>query len=566
MGKWYAAPVFDDRETNRQAQMLWRILTTTLALVVLGTVVALVDHRNDPRVTLMVYTPVYLCHATVARLVRHGRVTAAAWVLSICCWLIIALVMLAFGGLQGQNASVFAVCTLLIGSIVGGRAAIGMAVASSAWCAVVWRLEERNALPMALGPYTPANAWVSLTVTVVLTAVLLHESLKSLRAMHERAEKAAAERDEALRGSIQRQKMELVGNLTSGVAHDLNNLLTVIMGTVGLLRHSGNEERNYEPLLNDLEDAASRSALMTTQLLAFGRAKTGSSEHVDVGELLQVYGRMASRLVGSPIEVQLNITSGCWIRVSRSALEQIVLNLVVNARDAMPNGGTLTLTLQGAGERVELTVADTGVGIPPDVMARMFEPFFTTKAKGTGLGLATIRRLITEFGGDITVESKLGVGTTFQVSFPKVEPPAKPIIAPSPEGLEVSARATRVLLVEDDPGVRKALSQALVLEGYDITAVADGDEALVLLPMLSRFGCVITDISMRHVSGDDVADRLAVECPDLPVLIMSGNREPRESPHGVRHVFLAKPVLLADLCRAIRDVTERHGHAGLTSP
>lgn len=556
MMKWYAAPVFEDAETNRRAQVLWRILTATVGLVVLGTVVALADSRNDVRVTLLFYGPVYLCHASVAVLVRKGRVNLAAWLLSVFCWLQIAFVTVSFGGLQGQNASVFAVCTLLIGSVVGGRAAIGMAVASSAWCALVWRLEERNALPLALGPYTPANAWASLTITVILTSVLLHESLKSLRAMHGRAERAAVERDEALRDSIQRQKMELVGNLTSGVAHDLNNLLTVIMGTVGLLRSSPNaKDANNEALLDDLEDAATRSSLMTTQLLALGRANVGKPEPVDVGALLQVHGRMASRLVGSPIDVEVQLAHGCWVMASRSALEQIVLNLVVNARDAMADGGKLTLTVSDEGEHVQLSVSDTGAGIPPEVSQRIFEPFFTTKAKGTGLGLATIQRLLTQFGGTISLETKLGVGTTFRVRFQKIPTPADgptpPPVSPEPV---LDVRAKRILLAEDDPGIRKALGQMLVLEGYDVTTVADGDEALAMLPMMHRFGCVVTDISMRHVNGDDLADQLALACPTIPVLIMSGNREPKAAANGAPRMFLPKPFPEVELRRALREV------------
>lgn len=558
MGKWYTAPEFEDPETQRRAQMLWRILTATVALVGLGTVVALADERNDVRTTLSFYAPVYLCHGIVAALVRRGKVTLAAWSLSVFCWLQIAFVTLSFGGLQGQNASVFAVCTLLIGSVVGGRAALGMAVASSVWCAFVWHLEERSALPFELGPYTPANAWASLTITVVLTSVLLHESLKSLRALHGRAERAALERDEALRSSIQRQKMELVGNLTSGVAHDLNNLLTVIIGTVGLLRSApGSADANNDALLNDLEDAATRSSMMTTQLLALGRSNVGKSEPVDVGALLEVHGRMAARLVGSPIDVDVVLKPGCWVMVSRTALEQIVLNLVVNARDAMQEGGKLTLAVSDEGASVQLSVTDTGTGIPPEVAARVFEPFFTTKAKGTGLGLATIHRLLAQFGGTIALESELGVGTTFRVRFPKIPAPTDAAAAPAPVDPATDGRTQRVLLAEDDPGVRKALGQMLTLAGYDVTTVADGDEALAMLPMMHRFGCVVTDISMRHLNGDDLADKLAVECPTIPVLIMSGNREPKPAPNGARRLFLPKPFPHADLKRALREVT--HG-------
>lgn len=557
MGTWYTAPVFENSETNRQAQMLWRILKVTLALVLLGTVVALADSRNDPQTTLLFYGPVYLCYLGVGLLVRRGKVVFAAWLLSVFCWLLIAFVTLSFGGLQGQNASVLAVCTLLIGSVVGGRAAIAMAIASSLWCAFVWMLEERDALPFALGPYTPANAWASLTITVIMTSVLLHESLKSLRSMHRQAQQAAKERDEALRDSIRRQKMELVGNLTSGVAHDLNNLLTIIMGTVELLRGSlGAAEPGNEALLDDLEKAANRSSMMTAQLLALGRANVGRSEPVELGALLEVHGRMASRLVGSPIDVEVGVTRGCWVMASRAALEQIVLNLVVNARDAMPSGGKLSIRLTDEGETVRVSVSDTGVGIPPEVAQRIFEPFFTTKTNGTGLGLATIQRLLTQFGGNITVESEVGVGTTFHIGFPKIPAPARgqiddlaPLSAPPRVGV-----GKRILLAEDDPAVRKALTQMLSLDGYDVTAVADGDEALAMLPIIDRFACVVTDISMRHVDGDELADKLGTASVTVPVLILSGNREPKPDAGNLRRVFLPKPLTHDDLRRALHDI------------
>jgi CheY-like chemotaxis protein/anti-sigma regulatory factor (Ser/Thr protein kinase) len=243
--------------------------------------------------------------------------------------------------------------------------------------------------------------------------------------------------------------------------------------------------------------------------------------------------------------------------VSRSALEQIVLNLVVNARDAMSEGGKLTLMVSNEGDDVQLSVSDTGVGIPTEVAKRVFEPFFTTKAKGTGLGLATIHRLLSQFGGTVSLESTVGVGTTFRVRFRKIEEPAQVSTPPRVTAEPcLDGRSKRILLAEDDPGVRKALGQMLVLDGYDVTTVADGDEALAMLPMMHRFGCVVTDISMRHVNGDELAEQLAIAYPNMPVLIMSGNREPRPATNGAPRLFLPKPFPDAELRRALREVTQ----------
>jgi signal transduction histidine kinase/CheY-like chemotaxis protein len=561
MRQWFVAPVFEDIETTRQAQMLWRILRAMMLLIGVGAAAAIFDDRNSVDVTVIFYGLVLMGFLVVAGIIRRGRTVLAAWIFSLFFWCLIAFVTLAFGGLQGQNASVFAVCTLLVGSIVGGRAAIGMAIASSVWGAFVCVLEYTGRLPWNIGPYTPGNAWAALTITVVLTSVLLHESLNSVRRMHKQAERAAAERDEALRRSIQGQKMELVGNLTSGVAHDLNNLLTVIVGTVDLLRSSpAADDPAAVALMDDLDGAASRSALMTSQLLALGRAKAGRGEPVDVGLLLEANGKMAARLLGSSIEVETRTVEGCWVIASPSAIEQILLNLVVNARDAMPNGGKLQLRVAREGVHVVLSVKDTGVGISTDIQDRIFEPFFTTKSHGTGLGLATIRQLATQYGGTVEVRSELGKGTTFLVSFLKVPAPVDRENAQLATQLERTGPASargRILLVEDDPMVRKTLSQMLILDGYDVTAVADGDEALAILSAVDAFACVVTDISMRRVDGDVLAHRLRVSHPKLPVIIVSGNREMPTHESGPTRLFIEKPVAHADLRAAIRRVIEQ---------
>jgi signal transduction histidine kinase/CheY-like chemotaxis protein len=562
MKRWLTPPAFPDVEVTRQARLLYRLLQAMGLLVILAVGGGLLDARNDVQVTVVIYSIILCWLALVAAVVRRGRVTLAAWTFALFFWALIAFVTLAFGGLQGQNASVFAVCTLLIGSVVGGRAAIGMALASSAWGLLVMYLELHDLLPWRLGPYTPINAWTALTITVILTSVLLHESLSSLSRIHTEAQTAAAERDEALRRSINGQKMELVGNLTSGIAHDLNNLLTVMVGAVELLRSEpALQEESTLSLLDSLEQATSRSALMTTQLLAFGRTRASEGEATELGAVLAASGQMLPRLLGPLIEVRTSAEPEAWIFASRTALEQIVLNLAVNARDAMHGGGTFELSVRHQAERVVLSARDTGIGISRELRARIFEPFFTTKASGTGLGLATVMQLTTHYGGRIELESEPGRGSTFQLSFPKLPAPAG-----RPPELERSSAATpwsaerpsrgRILVVEDDALVRQTLIRILNREGYDVTAVADGEEALAVVNSSEGLTCVVTDISMRRMAGDVFAARLSASHPRLPVVIISGNRAPSlAAEQGATRRFLPKPVSAEELCAAIRSVT-----------
>ncbi|HEX5098894.1 MAG TPA: ATP-binding protein [Polyangiaceae bacterium] len=563
MHRWLRAPSFADAETTRQAELLYRLLRAMVLLSLLAAGASAFDSRNEPRVTVEFYAVVLAWLAGVMAIVRTGRVVLAAWIFSSFFWCIIAFVTLVFGGLQGQNASVFAVCTLLIGSIVGGRAALAMAFVSSAWCGLVAYLEVHGRLPPQLGPYAPGNAWAALTVTVLLTSVLLHASLASLRRVHAEAQQAAAERDEALRRSIQGQKMELVGNLTSGVAHDLNNLLTVIVGTSDILRMRV-EARDAATvsLLDDLEGAASRASLMTRQLLTFGRLESSEHDRLDFGAILLEMSKMLPRLLGHAVSVEVEAGRDCEVMASRAGLEQILLNLAINARDAMPEGGKLRLELSAAEDEVVLSAADTGIGMTEEVQARIFEPFFTTKATGTGLGLATVKQLADHYGGTIELESTVGQGTRFTVRFPRAPRKEAPASDPQATDLASRPRAThsrgRILLAEDDALVRKALRRALEAGGYDVFAVEDGAQAVRALETEDAFDCIVSDVAMPNLDGEALARHVTETRPDLPMVLLSGNRQPSSalSP-SLPRTFLMKPIGGDELRDAVARVIAR---------
>jgi len=564
MRKWLRAPAFDDAETTRRAGLLFRLVRAMQMLVLVGAGASVFEPRNDLRVTVSFYAVVLGWLAVVLAFVRKGKVALAAWVFSLFFWVLIAFVTLVFGGLEGQNASLFAVCTLLIGSIVGGRAALWMAVVSSAWCAFVAYLEVHDRLPPALGPYAPANAWAAVTVTVLLTTVLLQTSLSSLRRVHAEAERAAAERDEALRRSIQGQKMELVGNLTSGIAHDLNNLLTIIVGASDVLRAQlAGKSAPSLGLLDELEGAASRASLMTRQLLSFGRVPAAEKELVDFGAAVSAMSKMLPRLLGQELAIDVRVEGSAWVHASRAGLEQILLNLAVNAREAMPEGGSFRLALGVEDDVVVLTAEDTGTGMTPEVRERIFEPFFTTKATGTGLGLATVRQLVEHYGGSIAIESEPNRGARFTLRLPRAQsarprPPSVPSLPPpaeNPAESTANRRATRVLLVEDDPLVSKALERALEKAGHEVVLAADGLQALAALDALDVVHCVVSDIAMPNMDGEALARHLAESRPELPMVLVSGNREPSAalSPELPR-TFLMKPVGSDELGRAVERV------------
>jgi two-component system, cell cycle sensor histidine kinase and response regulator CckA len=240
------------------------------------------------------------------------------------------------------------------------------------------------------------------------------------------------------------------------------------------------------------------------------------------------------------------------VQASRAGLEQILLNLAVNAREAMASGGTLYLSVQPGPESVLLSVRDTGCGMDARTQARIFEPFFTTKASGTGLGLATVREIVGRAGGGIGAP---GQGTTFEVRLLRVPAPAPA----QPEAPQASflqpGPQRRVLLVEDDLLVRRALQRFLEHEGFEVAAVADGEEALALLGASKRFACVVTDLAMPRLDGGLLAEQLSREHPALPVVLVSGNRAPPPASGAQRRAFLEKPLRHQELRRAIDALT-----------
>lgn len=336
----------------------------------------------------------------------------------------------------------------------------------------------------------------------------------------------------------QAQKMEAVGRLAGGVAHDFNNLLTVINGYSDLALTALRQGDPLREQLEQIRQAGERAAALTRQLLAFSRKQVLQPVVLDLNGLLHGLEKMLCRLIGEDIDLILALEPDLWrIKVDPGQLEQVVMNLVVNARDAMPRGGTLTLetrnvTVSAApadhpelrpGEYVLLTVRDTGCGMDSETMAHIFEPFFSTKGeRGTGLGLAMVYGVVSQSGGHIAVDSRPGVGTTFHIYLPRVEQVAVPAACAPEETPRYRARET-VLLVEDEDAVRRLARLTLESHGFTVLEARSPGDALLLAEQHSdSIDLLVTDMIMPGMSGRELVERLLQSRPGLKVLYMSG--------------------------------------------
>ncbi len=373
----------------------------------------------------------------------------------------------------------------------------------------------------------------------------------------------------------QSQKMEAIGRLAGGIAHDFNNLLTIIGGRAELLTMLAAPDDPKTESLQSIHDAAIRAGRLTRQLLAFSRRQTMRSQDLDLGQVVDELMPMLERVIGEHIDLHFHRGDDGWLMQGDVAqIEQILMNLVVNARDAMPGGGRIRIETANytlpAGERsehpgldpgdyVELAVTDTGAGIPPEIRDKVFDPFFTTKGvgEGTGLGLATVHGIVRQSGGSVELSSRMGEGTSFSILFPRRTADAATSDAPIHE-LEVPPGGTeRVLVVEDEELVRETVTTMLEDAGYTTMEAISGDQALDLLVQLEQPpDLVISDVVMPGMSGPELAVELAARFPGLPVLLMSGYPDVQlENLDNVE--VLPKPVGLFDLRRAVRDRLDR---------
>jgi signal transduction histidine kinase/CheY-like chemotaxis protein len=359
----------------------------------------------------------------------------------------------------------------------------------------------------------------------------------------------------------QSQKMEAIGTLAGGIAHDFNNVLSVIMGYAQIVLDEVPRDSHWRTDLEEVVKAGARASALTRQILAFSRKQILQPEVLDPNEACRALAPMLRRLLGEHIDLRVHLDAEVGrIKADASQLEQVIMNLAVNARDAMPSGGQLTIETanvelddayvrthleSAAGPHVMIAVTDTGHGMDKELTGRIFEPFFTTKVrgKGTGLGLSTVFGIVKQSGGSIWVYSERGRGTTFKVYFPRTDE----VLAPGAEK-DVSTTLTgseTILVVEDEEMLRKLTSIVLERAGYRVLVAATGDEALRLLDDHVPVDLLLTDVVMPKMSGNELADIVRARRPAMRILFMSGYTENTIAHHGVLDEgvsFIAKPL------------------------
>jgi two-component system cell cycle sensor histidine kinase/response regulator CckA len=375
----------------------------------------------------------------------------------------------------------------------------------------------------------------------------------------------------------QAHKMDAIGRLAGGVAHDFNNILTTILGYSELILRRTHTDSRIGDNAREIRKAAERAASLTRQLLAFSRKQTLLPQVLDLNTIVAEMDKMLRRLISESIQLDMRIAPHLWrVKADPGQIQQVIMNLAVNARDAMPHGGALTIETANVvldehyvrqhadarvGEHVLLAITDTGSGISAEVKAHLFEPFFTTKGvgQGTGLGLATCYGIVKQSGGHINVYSELGHGTTFKVYLPRVvEPVATPSSAPpraTPRGKE------RVLLVEDEQPVREMSALVLRELGYDVVEARDGDEAVRMTGAVGRdrFDLLFTDMVMPRMSGKELAHRFRLIHPGTRVLFTSGYPDKAMTHNGELVpgiAFLHKPYTPETLAQKVREILD----------
>lgn len=382
---------------------------------------------------------------------------------------------------------------------------------------------------------------------------------------------------------LQSQKLEALGTLAGGIAHDFNNMLLVIRGYTGLLAQRL-EDQELLGMTERIDAAVSRAAEFTRRLLTFSRGQVINPRAMDLNDVVRDTLHLLERMIGEDIVVTVDLAPGLPpVVVDRGQAEQVILNLITNAREAMPAGGTLTVRTfvtevdadfaerhpaLAPGPHVTFEISDSGVGMDPETQHRLFEPFYTTKASGTGLGLSTVYGIVRRCDGHIAFTSHVARGTTFTIYLPAADAPAP---APSWPARARSALAGRetVLVVEDVAEARALICRYLAELGYDVLEAVDGADALeVVAPLARPLDVLVTDVVMPHMDGRELARRLLEGRPDLGIVFTSGYAADLardlagDRPAGGRSVFLDKPYTLDELGRAVRDLLDRAPGAG----
>lgn len=382
----------------------------------------------------------------------------------------------------------------------------------------------------------------------------------------------------------QAQKMETVGRLAGGIAHDFNNLLTVILGKTDLaLMQLKDSEGQLSEDIAEIKGAAKHAATMTQQILAFSRKQVLQPRIINLNSIVSNMSKILKRLIGEDVKLETGLGSELgFVKADQSQIEQILMNLAVNARDAMPKGGKLTIETSNVvldetyshkhfnarpGQYVMLAFSDDGMGMSDDVLKAAFEPFFTTKemGKGTGLGLSTVYGIVKQSGGYIWVYSEENLGTTFKIYLPRVDKPTEALL-PADTPTELFQGNESILLVEDNDNIRTMVKDMLKMMGYKVTDASNGAEALSLVQATSeKIDLLLTDVIMPGMNGRNLADKLAAEKSEIKVLFMTGYSDEAIFRHGILEKgqsFIQKPFTFESLAFKLRELLDDDARAG----
>ncbi|MBB2686901.1 ATP-binding protein [Rhizobium sophoriradicis] len=497
---------------------------------------------------------------------------------------------------------------ILLASFIGGAGPGIVAAMVAAFVVQQFFVEPHGAFwPVSVGQ------WVGLSTYLVNAAIIIglmemiiiahgrQSRLRSeLNSFNSRLEETVAERTAALRHEMeenaaaqaqvrQLQKMETIGQLTGGVAHDFNNMLAIIIGNLDLAqrRMTGHEDPRLLNSLQNARDGAQRAAVLTARLLAFSRQQPLAPEVIDVNKLVGGMSELLRRTLGEHIRIETVLAGGLWPSFADlSQLENAMLNLAVNARDAMPGGGHLTIETANtelderysrmhseveAGQYVMISITDTGTGMSPDVIDRAFDPFYTTKGpgKGTGLGLSQVYGYIKQSGGHIKIYSEIDRGTTVKIYLPRHVGRADARLAAGAQPIPQGSVNDTILVVEDDEHVRTMTAESLHELGYTVLQAAGGPDALLLLEENPDVDLIFTDIVMPQMSGRQLADAVQEKWPTIRILYTTGYTRNAIVHNGVLDhgvSLLAKPFSLEQLAHKIRELLNMPVRTGDEGP
>jgi signal transduction histidine kinase/CheY-like chemotaxis protein len=551
---WRSPPLGGDERSERIATAHTLLRAGTVLIAAALVVSVAID--PTPPVHHLPYATMLLVHLLALALLARGWLTAAMTWFAALYLVTVFAAMWTQGGVRAPAGFVLPPVVVLLGLTLGGRAAVATAVTASVGLLAIVFLERAGRIPTS-PTLSPARMAIVAITTLVITGFMVHVARGVIQASRARAEADQRARRELEERLLQSRRLESIGRLAAGVAHDFNNLLTVFLTEAARL---GRDDRTAKSASN-IATAAERAAALTRQLLTFGRRQVREPEVLAPNAVIAQLERLLGSFLGADLRLEVVLDPEIPpVRADRTELEQVLLNLVTNARDATPAGGTITIrTARAPDGAALLEVIDTGAGIAPADQTRLFEPFFTTKpiGKGTGLGLATVRDIVTRLGGDIRVVSALGSGSRFTLVLPAA--PGAPAAAAAPPRLSPAPRdAPVIVIVDDDPLVRDAVEAVIADAGYTARSARSPAELLEESTAWKRPpDLVLSDVVMAEIAGPELIRRLRARFPGLRALFMSGHAEDRLSERGVLAPgvhFVAKPLEQAALLDKIARV------------